>query len=215
VATFTLQFTLGKALLPFVLMLAAGGSYYTVKHLSRRPDAYYYHTSLLTTKVLSLACFYLAGNYLIVREGHALLHNLPVSTQISFAPLFYFFTAAIPLLYLYTALRRADRIFLHTGLLTLAFSLYTIRFYRQVLPLEVALTLGGAALILVAGWALRYLRPARHGLTSEPANSPAFAHLNLEALVTSHLTEHSLKVPERGFQFGGGSSGGGGAVGEY
>ncbi|ALD20485.1 hypothetical protein [Hymenobacter sp. DG25A] len=215
VATFTLQFTLGKALLPFVLMLAAGGSYYTVKRLSHRPDAFYYHTSLQTAKALSLACFYLAGNYLIVREGNALLNNLPVSTQISFAPLFYFLTAAIPLLYLYTGLRSADRIFLHTGLLAVAFSLYTLRFYRQVLPMETALTLAGAALVLLSGWALRYLRPARHGLTSEPADSPAFIHLNLEALATAHLTENSLKVPERGFQFGGGSSGGGGAVGEY
>ncbi|GAB3296842.1 hypothetical protein [Hymenobacter tenuis] len=215
VVAFMLPFALGKALLPFALMLATVGSYYTTTQLARRADYPYYQTCLRTLKVLALACFYLAGNYLVVREANALLNNLSVSVQISFAPLFYVFTAAIPVLYIYRGLRHFDRIFLHTGLVALAFSLYTYRFYRQLLPPEVALTLGGALLIVVAGWALRYLRSTRHGLTSQPADSPEFSQLNLEALVMSHVTENQLKAPEPSFQFGGGTSGGGGADGNY
>ncbi|TGE23747.1 hypothetical protein E5K00_00605 [Hymenobacter aquaticus] len=215
VVTLLLPSALGKALLPFGLMLACALAYQVVQWLTRRPDYLYYRTCVRTVKVLALACFYLAGNYLVVREVNALLLGLPNSVQISFAPLFYLFTVAIPLLYLYLGLRRADRIFLHTGLLALAFSLFTYRFYRSVLPPEWALTLGGAVLIVVAGWAMRYLRPARHGLTAEPADSPGLSILNLESVVMSHVAANTMQAPEPGFQFGGGSSGGGGAEGKY
>ncbi|TGE18570.1 hypothetical protein [Hymenobacter elongatus] len=215
VAVFTLQLSWGKALLPFVLMLACAGSYQAGQWCALRPDSLYYRTCLRVTKVVSLAGFYLAGNYLVVREANALLNDLPASIQISFAPLFYLFTGAIPLTYIVLGLRRADRIFLHTGLLTLAFSLYTYRFYRSVLPPEWALTLGGALLIVLAGAALRYLRPARHGLTAEPADSPQLSVLDLESVVLSQVAEAGMKVPEPGFRFGGGSTGGGGAEGAY
>ncbi|GAA4012100.1 hypothetical protein GCM10022408_25860 [Hymenobacter fastidiosus] len=215
IAVFTLQFSLGKALLPFVLMLAAAGSYQLVRRLTRRSDYLYYRTCLRIAKALSLGCFYLGGNYLVVREANAALNDLPTSIQISFAPLFYLFTAAIPLVYLTLGLRRADRIFLCTGLLTLAFSLYTYRFYRQLLPPEWALTLGGALLVLLAGGAMRYLRTPKHGLTAEPADRPDPELLNLESLALAHVAESGRQVPEPGFRFGGGSSGGGGAEGRY
>ncbi|UOQ52483.1 hypothetical protein [Hymenobacter cellulosivorans] len=216
VGAVVLRLPLGKALLPFALMLACAGSYWLVQQLTRRSDYLYYRPAVRTVKALTLACFYLAGNYLVVREANALLHDLLVSEQIRFAPLFYLFTVGIPLLYLYQGLRRADRIFLYAGLLSLVFSIYTYRFYRSVLPPEWALTLGGAFLILLSGWALRYLRPARHGLTSEPADSPSeFSQLNLESLVMSHVTETTMQPHEPGFQFGGGQSGGGGAEGKW
>ncbi|TGE28003.1 hypothetical protein [Hymenobacter metallicola] len=216
VGVVVLRLPLGKALLPFALMLACAGSYWVLQRLTRRPDYLYYRPAVRTVKALTLACFYLAGNYLMVREGNALLNNQDVSTQIPFAPLFYLFTVGIPLLYLYQGLRRADRLVLYAGLLSLAFSIFTYRFYRSVLPPEWALTLGGVFLIALSGWALRYLRPARHGLTSEPADSPsAFSQLNLESLVMAHVTETTMQPHEPGFQFGGGSSGGGGAEGQY
>ncbi|UOQ71739.1 hypothetical protein [Hymenobacter cellulosilyticus] len=215
VGAVVLRLPLGRALLPFALMLACVGSYWLVRQLTRRPDYLYYRPAVRTVKALTLAFFYLAGNYLVVREANALLNHLEFSQQIPFAPLFYLFTVAIPLVYLYQGLRRADRILLYAGLLGLCFSIYTYRFYRSVLPPEWALTLGGLFLIGLSGWALRYLRPARHGLTSQPAGSPAFSQLNLESLVMSHVTESSLQPHEPGFQFGGGESGGGGAEGKW
>ncbi|MCB2409055.1 hypothetical protein [Hymenobacter lucidus] len=206
---------LGQALLPFGLMLASALAYLLVRLLARRPDYLYYRTCLRTVKVLALAFFYLAGNYMVVREVNALLHGLNVSVQISYAPLFYLFTVGIPLAYITLGLRRHDRILLHMGLLTLGFSIFTYRFYRSVLPPEVALTLAGIILILLSGVLLRYLRPAKHGLTAEPADNPEFSVLDLESVVMAHVSEAGMKVPERGFEFGGGTSGGGGAEGRY
>ena len=211
------QSSAGLALLPFLVMSTAAGSLALYRALARRVAgtalADYYATSLLTFKVLALLSVYFGGNYLVVREGNAALHHDFVSQQIPFAPVFYAFTAGIPLLYLAVGLRRADRPTLWLGFLTLAFSLYTLRHYRSLLPPEVAATLAGAVLTVLAGALLRALRPARFGLTSLPDDEPR--HFNLENLIQAQ-TAHAPAAPTTaGFEFGGGQSGGGGATGQY
>lgn len=201
----------GRAGLPFLLMLAAAAVYKLQQRFAARPDAYYYHSCLSTAKALALVFFYLAGNYFIVREGNAQLGNF-ASQQIPLAPLFYVLTAIIPLAYVVWGLRRHDRLLLLIGLLGLAFSLFTLRYYRSLLPPEIAATLGGAVLVAVAGATLRYLRPARHGLTSLPDDEPQ--HFNLESLVVAQ-TASVPGAPTPGFAFGGGQSGGGGATGQF
>ncbi|UYZ59698.1 hypothetical protein [Hymenobacter latericus] len=212
VATFTLQFALGKVLLPFVLMLVSGAAYGALQQLKRRPDYLYYRTCIRLTSALALVTAYLGGNYLVVREANAALNDLPTSVQIGFAPLFYVFTAAIPVAYVVRGLQRHNRLLLHVGLLAVAFSLYTVRHYRSVLPPEAALTLGGAVLVLLSAVALRYLRQPKHGLTAAPVQ--AADPLNLEALVTVQLNKPAVPA-EPAFAFGGGQAGGGGATGSY
>jgi len=216
VALLGLQSGVGKALLPFMAMGVAAAALVLGRALARRIAgtrlADYYATSLLTLKVLGLAVFYLGGNYLVVREGNAALHGLPESVQVPFAPLFYAFTAGIPFLYIVLGLRRADRPALLVGLLTLAFSLFTLRHYRSMLPPEVAAVAAGAVLTLLAGALLRILRPARFGLTSLPDDEPRF--FNLENLIQAQ-TAHAPDAPVGGFEFGGGQSGGGGATGAF
>ncbi|QNH61880.1 hypothetical protein [Hymenobacter sediminicola] len=212
-ANWLLQVPAGRLLLPFALMLASGVAYWLVKRLSRRPDYLYYRRCLLMLQALALATFYLGGNYYMVREGNAHISGEYVSAQIPFAPLFYLFTAIIPLVCIAVGLRRPSRIWLLTGLAAAAFSLFTLRYYRALMPPEVAAVLAGAVLLALAAWAVRYLRPARHGLTSRP-NDEHSPHFNLESLVVAQ-TAVVPQAPPPGFQFGGGHSGGGGAEGNY
>ncbi|HEX8329923.1 MAG TPA: hypothetical protein VF629_20470 [Hymenobacter sp.] len=207
---------LGQMLLPFLLMAAAGGLLLLYRALARRLASTYladcYANCLLVLKVLGLAVLYLAGNYLVVREGNAELRHQFTSTQIPFAPMFYALTAGIPLLYVTLGLRRADRALLLLGLLALAFSLFTLRYYRSLLPPEIAALVGGVVLTVLAGGLLRVLRPARFGLTSLP-DEPR--HFNLENLIQAQ-TAHAPEAPvTSGFEFGGGQSGGGGATGQF
>ena len=203
----------GLLLLPFALMAFGGAAYALHQRLRARVDVDYYAPALLVLKVLALVTGYGSGNYLVVREASAALHGFGTSGQIALAPLFYFFTAAIPVLYLALGLRRADRVFLLMGLFTLAFSLFTLRYYRAVLPPEWAATLGGLVLIAGAGTALRYLRPQRHGLTSASDDEPRF--LNLETLIVMETTAGPATPAAPDFEFGGGASGGGGATGHF
>jgi hypothetical protein len=209
-----LQSALGLLLLPFGVMAAAIALLLALRQLPTRTDYFYYRSAGLVLRTLGLAVLYLAGNYLVVREGNAeLLGGGGPSAQIPLAPLFYACTAGIPLGYIGLGLRRHDRLLLTLGLLALAFSLFTLRHYRSLLPPEIAATVGGAVLLLGALAALRYLRTPRHGLTAA-ADAAATPRFNLEAVVVAQ-TAHAPTAPTAGFEFGGGHSGGGGAEGSY
>lgn len=58
-ANLALPLALGRAMLPFLLMLTATGAGVAVHRLAKRPDYFYYRTCLQTVKVLALAAFYL------------------------------------------------------------------------------------------------------------------------------------------------------------
>jgi hypothetical protein len=213
VVLISLESVWGKILLPFIVMFFSILAYIFQKKLSRREDYIYYEKCLDMLKILSLATLYLGGNYLIVREGNAQINQLSVSSQIAFAPLFYFFTTIIPIIYIFFGLKRQDRLLLVIGLLALGFSIYTYRFYFSILPVEIALTLGGVLLIALAGISIHYLRTPKFGISSQPDDEPR--GLNLESMIISEVIQN--KIPQQGdsFQFGGGDAGGGGAGGEY
>lgn len=210
------QIPAGVLFVPFLAMGAAGaallGHRVLARHLTDTPLADYYATCLLTVKVLALTTFYLGGNYLVLRESpifELFSGSLRVVAEWGFGTL----TAAIPLLYIVLGLRRADRAMLLLGLLALAFSLFTLRHYRSLMPSELAAALAGTVLTVAAGALLRYLRPERFGLTSLPDDEPR--HFNLENLVQAQ-TAHAPTAPAgSGFEFGGGQSGGGGATGQF
>jgi len=205
----------GRLLLPFGAMAASAALLYWLEWQPARPNYLYYRPSLLVLRALALAAFYLAGNYLIVREGNAkLAGGYGPSPQVPLASVFYLFTAVVPLLYLYLGLRRHDRLVLLVGVAAVAFSIFTVRYYRALMPPEVAATLAGLVLIGLALAALRYLRTARHGLTAAPDDEAA-PHFNLESLVVAQTASVPAAPDTTGFQFGGGQSGGGGSESSY
>ncbi len=213
-ANVLLHAAFGQLLLPFAIMAASAALVYWLEKQPARPNYLYYRPSLLVLRTLALAAFYLAGNYLIVREGNAkLIGGYGPSPQVPLAPVFYLFTAVVPLLYLYLGLRRHDRLVLLVGVLAVAFSIFTVRYYHALMPPEVAATLAGLVFTGLSLAALRYLRIPRHGLTAAP-DDEATPHFNLESLIVAQ-TAHVPAAPEVGFQFSGGQSGGGGADSTY
>jgi len=213
-ANVLLQFSAGRLLLPFAGMLAAGTLLLALRVVPQRADFFYYRAAYLTLRTLGLAILYLAGNYLVVREGNAALQGgYGPSAEIPFAALFWVFTAALPLVYVWLGLRRYDRLLLWLGVLALAFAIYTVRTYHSVLPPAAAATLAGSLLTALALGVLRYLRLPRHGLTAQ-ADDEVRPLVNLESFVQLE-TAHVPAAPVPGFEFGGGSSGGGGAEGRF
>ncbi|WP_031527319.1 hypothetical protein [Dyadobacter crusticola] len=202
-----IELPLGKALLPFALMIVSAAIYTYV----RKNDDIYYLRCLKIVEALSLAVFYLCGNYFVVREGNAMLNDLPASVEISFSYLFYLLTAAIPVAYIYFGLKKHDRILFVTGLLTFAASVLTYRLYFFKLPPSQELTIAGILLIVLAAALIRYLKTPRHGISDEPEKRRRF--VNLEAILVS---ESIGELPaETGIKFGGGNFGGGGAGEAY
>ncbi len=207
-----IMFPAGKLILPFVIMLVSAASYFLMKYWRKQENSSYYADCQDIIEILALAAFYLGGNYFVVREGNAMLTVLSDSIQISFSPLFYFFTAVIPILYVVRGLQKHDRKFLLVGILCIAFSIFTYRQYFSVLPLEWALTIGGILLVLLSILAIRALKTPKMGLTYAQTSKNKFQ--NLEAFIVNQAIPQAPNQSDK-MQFGEGDFGGGGAGSGY
>jgi len=209
----------GKAILPFVAMVFAGAFYFITKKIIRNITESYYYNGLLLANSFCLVLFYFSCNYLVVRElsGELLGTEVKPGTDIPFAFFFYGFTVIVPIIYLVQALRTKDRIMLWLSFLAIAFSIYTIRFYYSVLPIEVALTIGGVVLFAIAYFSIKKLKEKESGLTFKPDRiNHSDNFLNAEALVVASTFGMKPEVKTVSpMEFGGGGFSGGGSEGSF
>ncbi|MDR7370445.1 hypothetical protein [Flavobacterium aquidurense] len=210
----------GKAILPFVTMLFAAGFYFFTKKAIQSLTESYYYKGFLLANSFCLILFYLSCNYLVVRELSVMVLENEVlpGEDIPFAFFFYAFTALVPAVYLVQALKTKDRIMLWISFLAIGFSIYTIRFYYSVLPIEVALTLGGVVLFAIAYFSIKKLKDKETGLTFKPDRiNTSNVFLNAEALiVASAFGMKPVAKPESSpMEFGGGGFSGGGSEGSF
>ena len=91
---------------------------------------------------LSLITTYAAVNYFAVRELSNLLFDLhlPEGASIPGGWFFWLTTILIPPLYIFRALKTKDSLMLRTGLFLLTATIFTIRYYYSVAPVEVVMT---------------------------------------------------------------------------
>lgn len=211
---------IGKSVLPFAMMFVAGLLYLLSKKAIQQLKQRYYKKGVLLVNGFSLILFYLAGNYLVVRELTIELLNkeIPASEEIPLAFFFYGFTIIIPLLYLFFALKKHDRIMLWLGLLGVGFSIYTIRYYHHFIPTEIALTLGGLALFTFAYFTIKKLKEKETGITFKPDHLDAYQSIiNAETLIVASQfgMKAESQAPNSDMEFGGGDFSGGGSGGSY
>lgn len=213
---------IGKAILPFAMMLLAGMGYLFSKKKLQNLAFPYYYNGLKLAKGFCLILFYLAGNYYVVRELNFSLsgefYYNAVSPEIPFALLFWAFTFIIPVVYLIFSLKNKDRMMLWIGFLALCFSFFTFRMYHYVLPPEVALTIGGLAVFAFTYFSIKKTKYNETGITFKAdrfMNPNAFS--NLQALVAASQfgLKPEVKVEESPMEFGGGGFSGGGSNGEF
>lgn len=218
-----LEFSWGRAALPFVLMVVSGGLWFLLKQVrNRMPDPIYYTDAFSMAEWIALIVLAAGGNYFVVRELSGLLAEFPLgqprpeeAPPINLPWLFWILTFLIPGVYAYLGFVRKDRMFVILGILGLAAAASTIRYYYAILPLSVHLTLVGIALIGCAVLAIRSLRQPRYGFTDvADEESPRQFFLNAETLSVISATGATMnRQPD--MKFGGGDFGGGGAGKDY
>lgn len=205
------KYPIGKVIIPFVIMLFSAFTYFFMLFWKKKEVGIYYTEPQNIIEILALTTFYFGGNYLIVREGNALLNDLENSIQIDFAVLFYIFSIIIPLFYIIYGLQKHDRKFLLVGIGTTTFSIFTYRHYFSVLPLEWALTIAGLFLVGLCIWAIRSLKTPKFGLISEAVSTNEYK--NLEAFIVNQAMQQPHQANKT--DFGKGDFGGSGAGGGY
>jgi len=211
---------IGKALLPFTAMIFAGIVYFFTKKLINNLKESYYYNGLLLANSFCLILFYLSGNYLVVRELSAELLGTEIKpgTDIPFAFFFYAFTVIVPILYLIQSIRTKDRIMLWINFAAIGFSIYTIRYYHSVLPIEIGLTLSGIVLFAIAYFSIRKLKENEIGLTFKPDRiNHSDSILNAQALIVASTfgMKPEVKPEASPMEFGGGGFSGGGSEGNF
>ncbi|MBC7536358.1 MAG: hypothetical protein H7258_11755 [Ferruginibacter sp.] len=206
-----------KAIVPFVIMVVSLIIYITSKILNDKTQFYTYGDCLQIIEIVSLISLYLAGNYGIVRELSNTMFDLRLAPaqSIPFGFVFWILTVALPLLYLALGAIKRDLVLLRVGLVLVAAIVFTVRYYHDILNIEVLVTIAGLVMIIFA-WALtRYLRFPKHGFSSRERNT-AYSQdkLSVESLALAETFSPQPALPP-GTEFGGGSFGGGGASGDF
>jgi hypothetical protein len=208
----------GLATMPFVMMIAAGCTYFGLNSFRENVKSLYYTDCIAITKLISLLTLYAAGNYFVVNRLNNMLNALDDShTVIPFGFIFWIWTFAMPLVYILLGLKRKDTILLRTGMVLVAAAVATFRVYYHLLPIEIMLTLAGVFILAGVYTIISYLKAPRHGFTyAEPEEANTADGLNLEGLAIGQATSHlppAAQTPAS--RFGGGSGGGGGSSGDF
>jgi hypothetical protein len=200
----------GKAIVPFVTMAASALIYYLVSQWRNRNDTAYYTDCQEIISTFALLILYLGGNYAVVREGNAILYDLPESKQVDLAALFYAFTALVPVLFIAYGIMKRERKAVIIGIVAATISVITFLHYFSTWAGEWESTVIGAVTVITVVLVIRYLKNSRSGITSEPDNSQN--PRNLEALLISQIVPESTGQAD---SISGGDFGGSGAGSEY
>lgn len=164
-----------------------------------------------------------SGNYFVVRELNGLLLDAGPSIssptgapEIGLRGLFWVLTFVIPAIYLWQGVTKRNRMLNILGTLGLIAAVMTFHEYIGFLPLNVALTLGGLALIGLAVFGIRYLAIPKHGFTDAPDDdSPNELFLNAASIMAVQAASSVPHAPKDNLRYGGGDFGGAGSEGKY
>lgn len=198
-------------LLPFTGMLFSAAAWLFARNGQKRYAWRHWAGGLMVVELLALVSFYASGNYWMVHQAGLGLFGLE---QAPMAWFFWTFTFGVPVLYIVWGLRRKDRFMLDVGLGCVAAGVFTYRYYFHVMPLAWAASIGGAILLAVAYFSIRYLRKNAGAYTYEAGTEKKSLLQEMEVQVIAQ-TVGGQSTPVKKDTFGGGQFGGSGASGEF
>lgn len=196
--------------LPFILMTTNAVLYKIASVKSLSTPSFILKPLFNTMAVCTLCGFYCSGNYYVV---HELAGNVQWSNGLQV--MFWSFTLLIPLLYLWIGIKNKHIDFLRIGLVSSAFSLLTIKFYFQIMPLEYTLLFSGGLLVVISYWMINKLKHGWNGFIYHEITDRNHTFKNLEGFIIGESFGQSTGQEEVSTQFGGGHFGGAGAGSNY
>lgn len=208
--------SIAKLIMPFAFMAISLSLYFFIK--KQIPKEKYFHliNCFKVIKVISLVVFYLSGNYYVIRESSIEFFGMVLlpGMDVPMAFVFYAFTALVPLIYLYFALKNKDKLLLLVSLLLIAAAALTFKYYFSLGHPEITLTLAGLVMILVAYASIRYLKEDKKGITfKDDSDEDNFIKSHAESLIIAQ--SFGAKSADPNMDMGGGTFGGGGSGNKF
>jgi uncharacterized membrane protein YgcG len=204
-----------KTFIPFISMIISAVVYFTIRKILNNQRLLFYDFCFRSVLFLTLLTFYASGNYFIVNElSNQIFPSSAPGNVILLSWLFWIFTIIIPPTYIIWGVLKKDILFIRTGAGLLAASIFTIRYYYSFYPAEIEMLVIGIVLITLSYVLIKYLHSPKHGFSFEKDVYNKNDLHNMEALIFAQ-TFGKKSGESKGFEFDGGSSGGGGATGNY
>ncbi len=208
--------TIARTTAPMLMMVVSALVYLLMKSKEKKERLILYNFCIESVMFLTLLTFYASSNYFVVKELSNQMFglNLTIHDGIPMGWLFWILTISIPVIYVLYGIKRKDFLFIRTGLGLIAVTIFTVRYYHNILPLEISMLIAGAIMITVSYMLIQYLRIPKKGYTSADLDPRNKNILNAEALIIAQTFGTSSKSDNNNL-FGGGSGGGGGATGDF
>ncbi|MEO6290707.1 MAG: hypothetical protein ABIO76_12335, partial [Ginsengibacter sp.] len=150
--------SLAKATAPFFMLIFSAVIFLIMNFLLRKGKMNIFSFCIRSVMFLTIVTFYLSVNYFVVRKGTEEMFGLAENAVIPFGWFFWIATFLIPAGYLVYGIRKKDFHFIRTALLLIAATVFTIRYYFHLLPIEIAMLIAGIVLIAVFYFLMRLLK---------------------------------------------------------
>ncbi len=208
-----------KANFPLLLLFINVLIYFLLKKYCNKNKFSAYRHVIESLEITNLICIYASINFFVLQEIKDYFFINYAVSKVNFSLLnmvCWVGTVFIPLLYLYKGIKQKNILQIRVGLVLIAAMVFTVRYFYSVLPLEIAMILGGIILIIASYFLGKYFSNSKFGFTSlQKSNSKKLSIANLESLIIAETFGHSNTSQEQTTIFGGGSGDGGGASGSY
>ncbi|MCW3111156.1 MAG: hypothetical protein JWQ09_5662 [Segetibacter sp.] len=208
--------SIAKATAPFLMIMISAAFYALMKKLIKNEKLLLYRYCCKCVLQVSLLTFYAAGNYFVIKElsNEMFDLHLALTDPIPLGWLFWILTFVIPITYVGYGIKKKDLAFIRTGLVLVATTVFTFRYYYHVIPVEIALLAGGALLIAISYAIIKYLKTPKYGFSFDKNTISNKERIDLKELIIAQVSGQKSHS-QTGVEFGGGSFGSGGAGGNY
>ncbi|BAV09614.1 hypothetical protein SAMN05421788_1011049 [Filimonas lacunae] len=207
-------------MVPLILLIVSGVLHLFFKKRTGAGDnvlySYCYQALIIATAVV----MYLSVNFWVVDEwmnGNLFAYgdgaNIFVPAWES--TLLWVFTFGIPVVYLFNGIRKKDLALTRVGACLLIASVLTFREYFHVMPFEVAAIVAGLFLVLFSSFFIKWLKQPRGGFAFTDADKDRKTLVEAEATILAQAFGKKATHINPNQLFGGGSSGGAGASGNF
>jgi len=206
---------IARATAPLMMMVVSALVYFVMKKMING-KTFMYRSCFRAVTFLALVTFYASGNYFIVKEvSNQMFHlQLSLNDPIPFGWLFWILTLIIPPAYIIYGILEKDFLVMRTGLGLIAATIFTVKYYYSIFPVETEMLGAGIILIALSYALIKYLAAPKYGFTSIDQYPSKKEALHAEALIIAETFSPQANLKNDGL-YGGGGGGGGGATGEF